>query len=143
MVVEVNGVKLEVDLRTAKRIDTLVVGSKVKLLKKKTTYESIKVYPGVIVGFEPFKELPTIIVAYLKTDWNSSSVEFAYINAANEEFDMIASVDDDLMINKSDTLKTFQKEIDTKMREIEQIKSKMEYFLSHFGKHFESQPEKV
>lgn len=143
MVVEVNGIKLEVDLRHAKRVDTLVVGSKVKLLKKKTQYESSKVYPGVVVGFEPFKDLPTIVVAYLDADWNTSSVKFIAINSDTTEFDMIASVDDDLMINKSDTLRSFQREIDTKTKEIEQIRAKMEYFLSHFGKHFEKSKEEA
>lgn len=63
-VIEINGVKLEVDMRYAKRVDELRVGSKVKVLNKE--YSSYKVYPGVIVGFEEFDNLPTIVVAYLE-----------------------------------------------------------------------------
>lgn len=141
--IEINGVKLEIDLRQARRIETLTIGSKVKLLSKKTPYQEAKVYAGVVVGFEPFKELPTIIVAYLKSDWNSCAVEFAYINANNDAFDMVASVDDDLMINKTETLTSFERQITLKRREIEDLEAKRDYFLSHFGKHFEPSKEKV
>lgn len=139
--IEINGVKLEVDLRTAKRIETLKVGSKVKLLSKKSTYASSKVYPGVIVGFEPFKDRPTIIVAYLAQDWNTAKVEFAYINKENEEFEMIASIDDDLSINKSEVLSLFDKQVAAKRREIEEIEERRAYFLSKFGVHFAQMKE--
>ena len=70
-IVEVNGIKLEVDLRTAKRIDQLTdqltIGSRVKCLVKQ--YSDFKTVPGVVVGFEPFEKLPTIVVAYLDTDY--------------------------------------------------------------------------
>ena len=68
-VIEVNGVKLEVDLRQAVRIDTLGVGDRVKVMVK--IYSDYKVYAGVVVGFEPFKELPTIIIAYLDTQYKT------------------------------------------------------------------------
>ncbi|MHC4294732.1 MAG: hypothetical protein ACYSTL_04025, partial [Planctomycetota bacterium] len=50
-VVEINGVKLEVDLRHAKVIDQFRVGDRVKVLKKKyeKVYES---HPGAIIGFD-------------------------------------------------------------------------------------------
>ena len=32
--IEINGVKLEIDLRTAKRVDTFKIGDNVKVLKK-------------------------------------------------------------------------------------------------------------
>ena len=65
-IIEVGGVKLEVDMRYARRVDTLRVGDRVKCLVKKygNTHET---YPGVVVGFEPFPSLPSIVVAYLDT----------------------------------------------------------------------------
>ena len=62
--VEINGVKFEVDMDTAKRIDTFKVGDNVLLLDKR--YNSSEIYTGVILGFYNFKELPTIQVAYFK-----------------------------------------------------------------------------
>src|SRR5690606_28503543 len=67
-IIEVNGVKLEVDLRTAKRVDELRVGDRVKVLTKDYRGE-YEVHAGTIVGFEPFENLPTVIVAYLKRDY--------------------------------------------------------------------------
>ena len=61
-VIEINGVKLEVDLRSARRIDTLRVGDRVKLLEK-TSYGGPIVHHGVVAGFDPFPSQPTIIVS--------------------------------------------------------------------------------
>ena len=66
--IEINGVKLEVDLRTCRRIDTFKVGDNVKILKKQ--YNEYRVYSGVIVDFVNFKERPAIVVAYFDHDYN-------------------------------------------------------------------------
>ncbi len=60
-IIEINSVKLEVDRRSAERVDQIQVGDRVKVLNKQ--YSDYKVYHGVVIGFEPFEELPTIIVA--------------------------------------------------------------------------------
>ncbi len=56
--VEINGVKFEINMDTAKRIDTFKVGDNVRLLDKR--YSSSQIYTGVILGFYNFKELPTM-----------------------------------------------------------------------------------
>ena len=53
-VIEINGVKLEVDMRYAKRVDLLRIGSRVKVLVK--TYSEYKIYPGVKIGRESCRE---------------------------------------------------------------------------------------
>lgn len=57
-IVEINGIKLEVDLRTAKRVEEYKVGDMVKVLKKEYG-DSYKSYAGMIVGFDAFVALPT------------------------------------------------------------------------------------
>lgn len=84
-IIELNGVKLEVDLRTAKRVDTLRVGDRVRLLEKSSYSSSVTVHHGIIAGFEPFPSAPTIIVAYLKTAYREATIEFVYLNTASEE----------------------------------------------------------
>lgn len=136
-VVEINGVKMEVDMRYAKRIDTLRVGSKVKLLHKGDSYSRTSVYPGVVVGFEPFKDLPTIIVCYLKQEYGECKLEFAYINSgSNEKYDIVASVDEELPVAKADVLSRIDNEIAKKRAEIEDIERKRAFFLSHFTRYF-------
>ena len=138
-IVEINGVKLEVDLRHAKIVhENIKIGSKVKLLEK-GSYSGPIVYPGVVVGFENFASLPTIIVAYVKQGWSEGGVLFAYINSsakAIEKWEMVPAHDDDLPIHKADLLKQFQREIDKAQAQIAEVESKRAYFLEHFSEYF-------
>lgn len=137
-IVEINGIKMEVDMRHATRIDTMVVGSKVKLLVK-SDYGSPEVFSGVVVGFENFKDLPTIIVCYLNVSYNEAKLQFAYINSDSvKKYDMVASVDDELPINKSDVLSRMEKEIAKKEEEIADLQRKRDFFLQHFSRYFEA-----
>ena len=83
-IVEIDGVKVEVDLRTAKRVDSFRVGDNVKILDK--NYSGYKVKPGIIVDFAEFKELPTIVIAVFEEgSWSSSpSISFIYYNKESE-----------------------------------------------------------
>jgi len=62
-IIEIDGVKLEIDLRHAKKVDHFRIGDTVKLLKK--TYNGYEVFPAVIVNFTEFKSLPTIEMLYV------------------------------------------------------------------------------
>jgi hypothetical protein len=136
-IVEINGVKMEVDLRHAKIVhENIRVGSKVKLLQK-STYGDPAVYPGVVVGFEPFTDLPTIIVCYVKTGYSDSGIHFAYVNAkSGEKWDMIPSMDDELPVSKADVLSFFDRESDKKSAELREIEAKRDFFLRHFNRYF-------
>jgi len=72
-IIEINGVKMQVDLRYAKRIEEIKVGSRVKVLMKKYN-EHYEVKHGVVIGFEPFKNLPTIIISTATVDYSESKV---------------------------------------------------------------------
>lgn len=136
-IVEINGVKMEVDLRHAKIVhENIRVGSKVKLLEK-SSYGAPSVYPGVVVGFEPFTDLPTIIVCYVKTSYSDSGIHFAYVNAkSTEKWDMVPSVDDELPVSKPDVLSFFDREADKKQAELREIEAKRDFFLRHFNRYF-------
>ena len=54
-IVEIDGVKIEVDLRSAKRIDTFKVGDNVKVLCKDYNNQ-FKVKPGIITDFANFTD---------------------------------------------------------------------------------------
>lgn len=141
-VIEINGVKLEVDMRYAKRIDTLRVGSKVKLLRT-GQYDGNKVYPGVVVGFEPFDKLPTIIVAYLEVSYSESKLKFEYINSESEKVELIASVDDEIPVDKADVLAGFTKEQRELEAKMDDLNRKREYFLRHFNEYFQGDAEQA
>lgn len=133
-VVEINGVKLEIDLRSAKRIDTFRIGDNVKVLIPGYSGEQ-KVFPGVIVGFENFRDLPTIIVAYLEIGY-TSSLHFMSYNSRSEGRDLVHCCDDYLPIEKDTVVRHMDREIASKEHELEGLKSKKEYFLKHFNRYF-------
>lgn len=137
-IIEINGVKLEVDLRNAKRIDQLVIGSRVKCLVKR--YSDWATYPGIIVGFEPFPSKPTIVVAYLETDYSAASIKFQSFNADTKDFEVVADLDHNaLEVNRDHVLKLFERDIAKKEMELEEIRQKRKFFLDNFGSFFVGQ----
>jgi hypothetical protein len=136
-VIEINGVKLEVDLRTAKRVDTLRVGDRVKCLVKEYS-NSWKTLPGVVTGFEPFQNLPSIVVAYLDTKYGDDSLKFKSYNAQTEDFEIVADTDHGAMeVQKADILAHFDRDIDKKKTEMTELERQRKFFLDHFGRYFE------
>jgi len=136
--VEINGVKLEVDMRTARKIENYKIGDRVKVLIKQ--YSSYKPYPGVIVAFDMFEKMPTITVAYLDIDYSGTEVKFTYINGGvdeDKEQPELAPYNDDIHVDKADVLDRLQKEIDKKKVEIEDLERKKVYFVNNFNKYFE------
>ncbi len=134
-VIEINGVKLEVDLRTAKRIDQLKIGSRVKCLVKK--YSDFATYPGVIVGFEPFKGLPSIVVAYLDVNYSSADLIIKTFNSETKDFEVVADLDNNaLEVNKADIVSKFERDIAKKQLELEEVQSRKAFFLQNFGTYF-------
>ena len=99
--IEVNGVKLEVDMRYAKKVEQYRVGDKVKVLIKKYSDTSTS-HIGVIVGFDNFEQRPTIIVAYIESDYSGTKLNFVHINKDTKDveiaiklFNLDASIDTD------------------------------------------------
>ncbi len=130
-IVEINGVKLEVDLRTAKRIDVLRVGSRVKILHK-PSYGETKVYAGVVVGFEPFSSKPSIIVAYMVEDYSKAEIKIVAVNSDTKDFEMVASIDDELFAHDK-IIALFNKQIIIKQREIDVLNEQKNYFETNFA----------
>ena len=139
-IIEINGIKMEIDLRNAKRIDTLRVGDRVKCLVKQ--YGGMATYAGVIVGFEPFPSLPSIVVAYLDTGYASGTLKFQTFNSETKDFEIVSDLDNNsLEVNRAHILAVFDREEQTKRQELSAIEDKREFFLSHFGRYFSDQKE--
>lgn len=139
-IIEVNGIKLEVDLRHAKRIDEFKVGSAVKVLVKE--YSSYKSHFGMIVGFDEFKALPTIIVAYIDPGaWSSDPLKLVYINEKTENVEICAQDQNDVCVEKGDILDQFDRQMLKKKEEIRDIEVKKKYFIDMFGRFFEKNEE--
>ena len=141
--IEINGIKLEFDMRHARKIENFQIGDKVKLLMKENSYsDTHAVRPGVIVGFENFKKLPTIVVAYMKIDYDEATLHFVHLNAENDKAEMIKADEDYLPLDKANTVEKLDLQIQKKEDELIELKRKKEYFLGHFDQYFEIKPDK-
>lgn len=132
-VFEINGVKMEVDLRTAKvsRIDTFKVGDPVKLLYKLFDTSSGDIKFGIIVGFDQFKAMPTITVAYL----DYSEIKYAYINSSTKH-EMLAVQSHDLTMEKTWVIDRMKERIIKAKQEVIDQENKLNTFIQHFGIYF-------
>ncbi len=137
--VEINGVKMEIDLRSARRIDTFKVGDDVKLLKKGDPTSSYsdkedKIYPGMIVDFANFQDLPTMVVAYFEEGgWGSlPTIQFLYYNEHTTGWDLVYCDKNELKVSEQSILQKFDREIEKKQRELDELVGKKEYFITHF-----------
>ena len=130
-IIEVNGVKLEVDMRYATRIDTFKIGSFVKVLRV-SSYEN-SVYPGVVVGYEPFQNHPTIIVAYLTRGYGDKEIQFLSYNEGTEGYEIVLADPNDLSFECSSVLEMFDNKINKLEMEIQELKVRKEFFIRQFG----------
>ena len=137
-IVEINGIKMEVDLRTAKRVDEFRVGDRVKVLVKE--YSSTEIYHGTIVAFEQFASLPTIVVAYITNSY-SPEIRLAYLNhktmsGEDKKFEIVPDSDETLPFSRADVLRNFDRQVEAKINEINDILQKKAYFITRFGQMF-------
>jgi len=132
--VEIEGVKLEVDLRTAKKIDTFRVGDAVRVLVK--DYSGYASHPGCIVGFDDFEKRPTIRVAYLKAH-SETPLAFVSVHEGSKEHEIAPMYESDLLPTRETIEAAFGREeekLHTKLRDLVEQRA---YFRRQFGAAFE------
>ncbi len=134
-IVEIKGVKMEVDFSEAQKIENYKIGDKVKLLKKKYSDEW-KVYPGIIVSFDAFELLPTITIAYLEMYYNEANIKFEYYNEASKDTEIAYGGNFEIPFEASDVISNFEKQIETLKKQVEETEQKKRYFESSFKAYF-------
>lgn len=130
-VIEIRGVKFDVDMREAITVESLKVGDRVSVLEKKYG-DNFACHSGVVVGFEPFKTLPTIILAYIESGYAGGEVKVVAFNDKTEGFEMVKSVDD-VLFDKEDAIRALDKKIAAAELVVTQAREAKRYFLEHFG----------
>lgn len=137
-IIEVSGQKFEVDLRSAKKVDTFRVGHKVKVLVK--DYSGYRAFPGIICGIDAFKKLPTIVVCYIESVLYGDpkgEIKFAYINSASgDNYELCPMSEDDVVPNRDTVIGYFDRAAAVKRRELEDIEARKSYFLRQYGTAF-------
>ena len=133
-IIEINGVKIEVDMRTAKRIDEFKIGDTVKVLDNRN--KKNEMYTGVITDFAMFKELPTIMVAIYKAGdyWSKPTIEFIPFNANTEDIEIVGVSQEEIIVSKETIVQKFDDEITRKRDELNDLIIKKDTFVKYFGK---------
>lgn len=133
-IIEINGIKLEVDLRSARRIDEFRVGDNVKVLDSRNGKSLVR--SGIITDFANFKELPTLIVAmYCPPDyWSKPSVEFLYYNSQTEDVEIVGVSAEEVIVSRETVVQKFDDEIAKKRDELNDLIIKRDTFVKYFGK---------
>jgi hypothetical protein len=139
-IVEINGVKMEIDLRYAREIDTYRIGDNVKVLVKGYS-DSYASHPGVITGFDNFKERPAILVTYLDMKYSESNLVTVSITKDSKEIELCPMVDD-ILFEKEQVLVLFDRKIAAKEAELQDVKRAKNYFELHFAHYWEQDKEK-
>lgn len=130
-IIEINGVKLEVDLREAKNVDIYKVGDPVKVLIKRygDTYTS---YPGVIISFDNFKNKPAINVAYVEGEFSSATVKRVSIHEGADH-EICPASDIDLPLTYEQVLCHFDREIEKAEVNLTTRRNEKAYFEKFFA----------
>jgi small nuclear ribonucleoprotein (snRNP)-like protein len=133
-IIEINGVKLEVDLSTARRISEYKVGDNVKVLIK--GYSNYTSYVGVITGFDDFMNKPAINIAYIDSSYSTADIKFLNFYEGCEA-EICPTNDLDLNFNKETVISYLESNIRSAELKLQQEKMKLEYFEKNFSKYFE------
>lgn len=134
-IVEINGVRMEVDLRTARIIENYRVGDSVKLLKKRygTDYD---VLPAAIVGFTEFRQLPTIELLALRRD---GSIEFFTFNAKTEDVEIAPFNRYEVTFERAAIMELLDTQVNKAREELRLAEAKRKAFVECFAKVFENE----
>ena len=129
-VIEINGVKMEVDLRKAKTVSEYKVGDSIKVLMK--DYSGYNVHHGTIIGFTEFENLPTIEILYVKDNYSSADVSFLAFNDKTTDIEIAPCHEYELKFSSGELLGKIDRQIVQKEEEIRNLKSRREAFLRYF-----------
>jgi preprotein translocase subunit YajC len=137
-IIEINGIKMEVDMITAKRNDEFKVGDNIKVLRKGYN-DSYDVMPGVIVQFVNFKDLPTIQIAVFKSDYSGAHLEFINFNSKTEDVEITLCSNHELRLEKNSVMDKLNNEIQKKQNEAADLIAKRDWFEKYFAKYFDGE----
>jgi len=130
-IIEVNGIKMEIDLRQATVLTEYKVGTPVKVLTK--GYSSYDVRYGTIVGFTEFKSQPTIEL--LVVDRYGALTFLAY-NSETKDTEIAPCNPYEMVFDVNDVIRSMNRSIDEKIMELNMLKMKREAFKRTMGKSF-------
>lgn len=134
-IIEIDGVKLEVDLRTARRIDSFKVGDNVKVLKE--TYGCWEALPGAIVGFTEFPTHPALEILVMTNDGDVKFITYAAPKDGQKQTIEIAPFNSfEMLIDRASIMAKLNRAVEQKESELRDATAKRDAFIKTFDKVF-------
>lgn len=125
---------------TMSRVESLRIGDPVKVLQKPASYSTdMKVYYGVVVAFELFKKLPTLVILYAESGYASCDLKTLYYNekvASKEDApEIIRCPPSDIQRASvaTDFRRSIQVEREKLQAQMRELDFKEKYFVEYFG----------
>lgn len=141
-IVEVNGIKLEIDEQTARTVDSYKIGDQVKVLIKE--YSAYKLHVGVIVGFANFEKLPCIEIMYVNpSSYDKDPLKFITIHAETEGTEIAPLNEAEVVLDKEDVLQRFEQGIRDAQNTLDDLTAKRDYFRARFASVFVTEEERI
>jgi hypothetical protein len=134
-IVEINGVKMEVDLRHAKTVESYKSGDPVKVLVKQYSDTYTTKY-GRIIDFNEFQSLPTIVIAYIDVDYSQASVKLVNFNANTKDIQIAPMQELEIGLDYYEVTSTLNRQIEKAESELKKQKDNKEYVTRCFEKYF-------
>ena len=128
--IELKGQSFEVMTQAVVR-STMKVGDRLRILKK-ATYVDHAVFDGIVIGFEPFKTMPSIVIAYIEDGYNVD-VKFLVWNDSTKDIEITAALVGPFEKNIDFYAKKIGTKIDKLQQEIRELELKLEYMKAKFG----------
>lgn len=128
-IIEINGIKMEVDLRQARRVDCYRVGDSVKVLVKQYS-DNYVTYPGVIIGFTEFQNRPCIDLIYVTRD---GDVVFKSYTQEDKDTEIAPFNEYEQLFEKVDIVEKLDRKIGKAEEELRMLKDKKNAFLKYFN----------
>jgi len=142
-IVEIDGIKIEVDLRNAKVVETYHVGDPVMVLHKAEQYKEAVINAGVIVSFNEFNGTPAIQIMELTMNNYSDDVGFKIVSIVSGEttkkdggISIAPYSRYEGLISKTSVVTKLNRKIAQKEMELEELDIQKEYFIKEFSKSF-------
>jgi len=137
-VVEINGVKVEVDLRTAKVVEHFKVGDPVRVFHPKQDFSDAAIRPGVIVGFCEFDKTPAIQILELEVSYSGVSFNTVVIaEGINNNLQIAPYNKFEGIVSKADVVTRLDRMIQKAELDLSELMMKKKYFIDNFAKAFD------
>lgn len=129
---EINGIKLEADLREAKRIDSVTIGDNVEVYIDDCGLCDVR--HGIITDVSLYGENVILVIATLVYDQNNLP-QIDFIRISNGDGCKIMKVDgEELCMTKSGLLEIFELEIQKRKDEALELEKRLCFFKENFLK---------